>query len=77
MEHLQYKLLGRETSSWQKKYLFHEVGRSENADSAFILLLATARKRPGEAPEAPGAPFPVLMSGELRFAPEPQWSGLS
>ncbi len=47
--------MGKETSSWQKKFFFHEIGREGNPDSAFILLLASSRKRPDEAAEPPGA----------------------
>lgn len=55
MEKLDYRLVGRETTSWQKKYFFREVGRPGNPDSAFILLLASQRKRGEGTDEAAGS----------------------
>jgi outer membrane protein assembly factor BamB len=55
MERLDYKLVGREATAWQKKYFFREVGRPGNPDSAFILLLASQRRRDEGAADAPGS----------------------
>jgi outer membrane protein assembly factor BamB len=44
LHELHYRLLGGDEKTWQKKLFFREVGRPGNPDSAFVLLLASARR---------------------------------
>ncbi len=55
MNTVDYRLLGKESTSWQKKYFFREVGRGGNPDSTFILLLTSKRGRAGDSPDTVGS----------------------
>ncbi len=55
MNTIDYRLLGEESTSWQKKYFFREVGRGGNPDSTFILLLTSKRGRAGDSPDTIGS----------------------